>query len=79
MLFSRLRRPLSQWIHSLGAIPSPVCREEIIVKDDMSMHACIISQAAIADWKEKTIFRGDSWKITRIKCIPGDYSPRGAI
>jgi hypothetical protein len=65
--------------HSLGAIPSPVCREEIIVKDDMSMHACIISQAAIADWKEKTIFRGDSWKITRIKCIPGDYSPRGAI
>ena len=65
--------------HSLAAIPSPVCREEIVVKDDMSMLPCTTSQAAIADWKEKTIFRGDSWQIARIKCVPGDYSPRGAI
>lgn len=65
--------------HSLGAIPGPVCREEIVIKEDMSMHACIISQAAIAEWKEATIYRGPDWIISRIKCVPGEYSPRGAI
>ena len=63
----------------LGDIAQPVCREEVVVKEDMAMQSCILSQAAIADWKEKTIFRGPDWTISRIKCVPGDYSPRGAI
>jgi hypothetical protein len=65
--------------HSLGAISQPVCREEIVVKDDMPMQMCILSQAALADWKVRSIFRSDEWKIARIKCVPGDYQPKDAI
>jgi hypothetical protein len=39
----------------------------------MPMQACLISQAAVADWKNKSIYRGDNWNINRIKCVPGDY------
>jgi hypothetical protein len=31
--------------HALGAISQPVCREEIVVKDDMPMQACFLSQS----------------------------------
>jgi hypothetical protein len=65
--------------HSLAAISQPVCREEIVAKDDMPMQMCILSQAALADWKVKSIFRSDEWKIARIKCVPGDYQPKDAI
>ena len=34
--------------HALGSISQPVCREEIVVKDDMPMQTCMLSQAAIA-------------------------------
>jgi hypothetical protein len=37
--------------HTLASIPQPVCREEIVVKDEMPMQACMLSQAALADWK----------------------------
>ena len=70
--------------HSLGAIvpqsvrteAESVCREEIVVKQDMAMQACMLSQAALAEWKEQSIFRGDQWTIARIKCVPGDYVPK---
>jgi hypothetical protein len=62
--------------HALGAISQPVCREEIVVKDDMPMQACFLSQPALAEWKEHSIFRGEQWKIGRIKCVPGDYAPK---
>ena len=65
--------------HALAGISSDVCHEEIAAKDDMPMQACMISQAAIADWKEKSKFRGDQWHIARIRCIPGDYQPKDAI
>lgn len=65
--------------HSLGAISQPVCREEVVIKDDMPMQTCIMSQAALASWKGNSIFRSDEWKIARIKCIPGDYQPKDAI
>lgn len=66
--------------HTLAALPnSPVCHEEIIVKDDMSMEACMIAQPAVADWKEHSIYRGPQWSIARVKCIPGEYVPRDAI
>jgi hypothetical protein len=57
--------------HTLASIPQPVCREEIVVKDEMPMQACMLSQPAIADWKRRSIFR--------IKCVPGDYVVKGAI
>ena len=65
--------------HALSGITSPVCHEEIVVKDEMPMQACMISQAAIADWKERSKYRGDQWTIGRIKCAIGDYQPRDAI
>jgi hypothetical protein len=65
--------------HTLASIPQPVCREEIVVKDDMPMQTCILSQAAIADWKGRSIYAGEQWTIGRIKCVPGDYVTKGAI
>jgi len=64
--------------HTLGGIPQPVCREEIVVKDEMPM-ACILSQAALADWKAHSIYAGEQWEIGRIRCVPGNYVIRGAI
>lgn len=64
--------------HALVGIPS-VCHEEIVARDDMPMQACLISQPAIAEWKSRTIYRGDQWRIERIRCIPGNYEPRDAI
>lgn len=65
--------------HSLSGIPQPVCREEVVTHDDMPMQACLISQAAIADWKSHSIYRGSQWSIGRIRCIPGQYEPKDAI
>lgn len=59
--------------HTLGTIPQPVCREELVIKDDMPMQACLISQPALADWKSKSIYQSDAWHIARIKCVPGSY------
>jgi len=64
--------------HALAGISAPVCREEIIVKDEMPMQACMVSQAAIADWKAKSIYQGDQWTVARIMCVPGDYVLRNA-
>jgi hypothetical protein len=65
--------------HTLASIPQPVCREEIVVKDEMPMQACMLSQAALADWKAHSIYSGEQWAIGRIKCVLGDYVIRGAI
>lgn len=65
--------------HALAGITASVCREEVVTKDDMPMQACLISQAAIADWKSRSIYRGDQWTVGRIRCIPGDYQPKDAI
>jgi hypothetical protein len=66
--------------HSLAGITSPVCHEEIVVKDEMPMQACLISQAAIADWKERSLkYRGSQWIIGRVRCIPGSYEPKDSI
>ena len=59
--------------HTLGTISAPVCREEIVTEGDMPMMACMIDQPALADWKNKSIFRGDQWTIAKYKCVPGDY------
>lgn len=65
--------------HALAGISSSICQEAIVAHDDMPMQACMISQAAIADWKEKSKFRGEQWHIARIRCIPGEYQPKDAI
>jgi hypothetical protein len=46
---------------SVGTVPAPVCREVIVVKDDRPMQSCMLSQAALADWKERSIYRGGQW------------------
>jgi hypothetical protein len=65
--------------HTLAIIPQPVCREEIVVKDEMPMQARTLSQATLADWKAHSIYAGEQWAIGRIKCVPGDYVIKGAI
>ena len=73
--------------HALGAfapqsvdtLPDPICREVLVVKDDMPMQSCKLSQAALADWKERSIYRDDQWMISRIKCVPGDYVPKQRV
>jgi hypothetical protein len=66
--------------HSLSGIPAPVCREEIVISDDMPMQACILSQPALADWKARSIYRSDEWTIQRIKCVLGsDYVVKDRI
>jgi hypothetical protein len=64
---------------SVDSLPDPVCREVIVIKDDMPMQSCIFSQPALADWKERSIYRGDQWWISRIKCVPGDYVPKERV
>jgi hypothetical protein len=61
---------------SVGTQPDLVCREVIVIKDDMSMQACMLSQPALADWKERSMYRSDQWWISQVKCVPGDYAPK---
>ena len=71
--------------HTVGAFvpestaPDPVCREVIVIKDDMPMQACILSQPALADWKDRSIYRRDSCWISRIRCVPGEYVPKERV
>ena len=62
--------------HALAAISEPVCREDVVVKEDMPMQACFLSQPALAEWKEHSMFRSEQWTIGRIKCVSGDYAPK---
>jgi hypothetical protein len=64
--------------HQLAGISAPICHEEIVTKAEMPMQACMIFQPAIADWKEKSIYRGEQWTIARVRCVPGDYELRDA-
>jgi hypothetical protein len=64
---------------SVGSLPDPVCREVIVIKDEMPMQSCMLSQAALADWKGRSIYCGDAWWISRIKCVPGDYVPKEGV
>ena len=43
------------------------------------MQVCMLSQPALADWKANSIYKSDSWRIERTKCVPGDYCPRSAF
>lgn len=65
--------------HALLNITTPVCREEIVYTDDMPMTACIFSQAAIAEWKEHSIFKGEEWSVQGFKCAPPGYVIKDAI
>jgi hypothetical protein len=66
---------------SVGTLrDDPVCREVIVVKQEMPMQMCMLSQPALAEWKEHSIYRSDSWHIARIKCVPGsDYVPKERV
>jgi hypothetical protein len=64
---------------SVGTLRDPVCREVIVIQNDMPMQACMLSQPALADWKERSIYRGEQWRVSRIKCVPGDYVPKERV
>ena len=64
---------------SVDTSPDRLCREVMVIKDDMPMQACMLSQPALAEWKDRSIYRGASWWISRIKCVPGDYVPKERI
>jgi hypothetical protein len=51
----------------------------IVIKDELPMQSCMLSQPALADWKERSIYRGDQWWISRIKCVLGNYVPKERI
>lgn len=66
--------------HVIADISDPVCHEEIVLKEEMSMMSCQIkSQIVIADWKEKSVYSGEQWVVMDIGCVPGDYQPRDSI
>jgi hypothetical protein len=54
-----------------------VCRDVVATRQEMP--ACIISQAAVADWKEHSLYRGDQWSIGRMRCEAADYEPKDTI
>ena len=43
------------------------------------MQACMLSQPALADWKANSIYKSVSWRIERIKCVPGGYVPKERV
>ena len=64
---------------SVGTVPDLVCREVIVTQNEMPMQACMLSQPALAEWKDRSMYRGDQWRISRIKCVPGDYVPKERV
>jgi hypothetical protein len=59
--------------------------EEIVtdssMDDNVDFNSCMIhSQIGLADWKGKhPIYFKSDWRIARVKCVPGHYSPRNAV
>lgn len=57
--------------------------EEIVETTDqdpnMDVFACHIrSQIVVADWKKQhPIYFKDAWRVARVKCAPGKYTPKG--
>jgi hypothetical protein len=72
----RLKRPPA---HPQIQPAAAVCREVIVIQNDMPMQACMLSQPALADWKERSIYRGEQWRVSRIKCVPATARRREAI
>lgn len=66
--------------HMIINITSPVCHEEVVLKEEMSMFSCQMrSQIVVADWKEKSVYSGEQWTVMDIGCVPGDYDPMDSI
>jgi hypothetical protein len=51
------------------------CHEEIALQVD-SLQSCMLSQPGVAEWQEKTIYRGPRWTVRGYRCMPGNYVPR---
>ena len=64
---------------SIGTQDQPYCREVVVIRQDMPMQACMLSQPALADWKANSIYKSVSWRIERIKCVPGGYVPKERV
>ncbi len=59
--------------------------EEIVtdssLDENMNFFTCMIhGQHGVADWKmNHPIYRSPSWRVARIKCVPGHYEIKGNI
>jgi len=42
---------------SVGTQDQPFCREVVVIRQDMPMQACMLSQPALAEWKANSIYR----------------------
>lgn len=66
--------------HMIVGITAPICHEEIVAKEEMSLMGCQIgNQQIVADWKEKSVFQGENWHIAVIRCESGDYQMKDDI
>ena len=43
------------------------------------MQTCMLSQAALADWKAHSIYSGERWAMGRMKYVPGDFALKGRL
>ena len=51
---------------SVGTLPDPICREVIVIKDDMPMEPRnVLPELALADWKGRSIYLFYQWRISR--------------
>ena len=53
--------------------PGPEMARQASALAKNPLQACIVSQAALADWKAHSNYASEQWAIGRIKCVPGDY------
>jgi hypothetical protein len=60
-------------------LPDPVCRKVIVIRNDMAMRACMLSQPGLAGGKERSSYHSASRWINRIKCVPGDCVPKERV
>lgn len=55
---------------------APVCRDEIALEVDSIGIGCLIGEAEVDAWKDRSIYRGEQWTVRRVRCVPGGYAPR---
>lgn len=65
--------------HIVAPIQVPLCHKEIVLKEAIPTMPCEMRRSAIAEWKEKSIFRGEEWKIESYDCERGDFVPEDIV
>jgi hypothetical protein len=59
--------------HALLGQP-PVCHDVVVTEADMAIGlGCLVAEANLDAWKSRSIYAGDNWSVTRLRCAPGGY------